>query len=52
MLVRHFPEWLPGMGFKTTAREWHAAVEEIVERPYAFVQQEMVRDFLIAKEMK
>jgi len=34
--VRHIPEWLPGGGFKKTAREVDKHVQEIIEKPLAF----------------
>ncbi|KAG1874761.1 cytochrome P450 [Suillus subalutaceus] len=35
------PEWLPGAGFKRTAREWHESLEEMVAAPYKFVKDQM-----------
>ena len=32
---------MPGAGFKKTAREWHATMTELVERPMRFVKQQM-----------
>jgi len=34
--MRHIPEWLPGGGFKKTAREVEKHVQEIIEKPLAF----------------
>lgn len=39
---------MPGTAFKRTARAWHAMTMELVERPYAFVKQQMVRLFQIS----
>lgn len=39
--VRYVPEWIPGAGFKKTAKEWYATLMEVAERPLQFVKQEM-----------
>jgi hypothetical protein len=39
--VKYLPEGLPGMGFKRTARQWKQTLVDLVERPYAFVVQQM-----------
>ena len=41
--VAHVPDWFPGAGFKTKAKEWHATLEEMVQRPYQFVKDQMVQ---------
>lgn len=41
--VRHFPAWFPGMGFKTVARETAILVREMVDAPYEFVRESIVR---------
>lgn len=35
------PEWLPGTGFKQTARLWASQLREVTEKPYAFVKHQM-----------
>ncbi|KIY45954.1 cytochrome P450 [Fistulina hepatica ATCC 64428] len=35
------PEWVPGAGFKVTARSWKATLYEMVDRPYNFVIQQL-----------
>lgn len=42
-VLRELPEWLPGMGFMKTARRWAADTLEMVEAPYKFTVQQMVR---------
>jgi hypothetical protein len=39
--VRYLPDWAPGTGFKETARHWKRIVLDTVEKPYAFVKQQM-----------
>jgi hypothetical protein len=39
--VKYLPAWLPGAGFKRTAQAWKANLENVVEKPYAFVRQQM-----------
>lgn len=42
-VLRSLPEWLPGMGFMETARRWAVDTLEMVEAPYKFTLQQMVR---------
>ena len=44
-IVRYLPDWLPGTGFKKTAKAWKEKLNEVVERPYAFVKHQMVKTF-------
>ncbi|KAL0580912.1 hypothetical protein V5O48_001106 [Marasmius crinis-equi] len=39
--LRHIPEWLPGAGFKRTARDWASTLQEMVEKPYDYVKQQI-----------
>lgn len=39
--LRHFPEWLPGMGFKATARAMKTQLLQTAEQPYEYVRQQM-----------
>ncbi|PFH50869.1 hypothetical protein AMATHDRAFT_60362 [Amanita thiersii Skay4041] len=39
--LRHLPDWFPGAGFKQVAKEYRATLEEMVERPFQFVKQQM-----------
>ena len=39
--MRQLPEWVPGTGFKKLARQWGAELNTVVEKPYAFVKQQM-----------
>jgi hypothetical protein len=39
--VKHVPGWFPGAGFKRTAQEWKKNLENVVDKPYAFVRQRM-----------
>ncbi|KAH7308648.1 putative cytochrome P450 oxidoreductase OrdA-like protein [Stachybotrys elegans] len=41
--LKHLPEWMPGTGFKQTAREWGGALTQVTERPYAFVKHQMAQ---------
>lgn len=40
-LLKYMPEWMPGSGFKSTARAWGADFQEIAERPYDFAKEQM-----------
>ncbi|KAI0064828.1 CyP450 monooxygenase [Artomyces pyxidatus] len=39
--LRHFPEWLPGMGFHALAREFARLGHVMVHRPFEFVKERM-----------
>jgi hypothetical protein len=39
--VRYLPEWLPGTGFKRTAREMALQLAKCTDQPYQFVKQQM-----------
>lgn len=39
--VRYLPEWMPGAGFKKTAREFKATLTELVEKPLRFAKKQM-----------
>ncbi|KAK4937903.1 hypothetical protein LTR10_021544 [Elasticomyces elasticus] len=39
--LRHLPEWFPGAGFKRTAKHWNHTVEQVVEAPHKFVQNQI-----------
>lgn len=42
-LVRFLPDWIPGTGFKKTARRWYKTLMEMGDVPYRFVQNQMVK---------
>ncbi|KAI0065754.1 cytochrome P450 [Artomyces pyxidatus] len=39
--LRHLPEWLPGMDFKSLARHGRVLAEEVVNGPFNFVKEAM-----------
>ncbi|KAF9652712.1 cytochrome P450 [Thelephora ganbajun] len=39
--LRRLPEWMPGAGFLKKARAWRAKIEELVDKPYEFVQESL-----------
>ncbi|KAI5118227.1 hypothetical protein M0805_000723 [Coniferiporia weirii] len=39
--LRFIPDWVPGMGFKETAREWNKVTMDFINKPYAFVKHQM-----------
>lgn len=41
-IVQYVPEWVPGAGFQTTAREWKAEVLAMVDQPHQWVKEQMV----------
>ncbi|KLO18912.1 cytochrome P450 oxidoreductase OrdA-like protein [Schizopora paradoxa] len=40
--VQYVPDWMPGAGFKRTAKYFKETVTELVERPFAFVKHQML----------
>ncbi|OJK03520.1 hypothetical protein ASPACDRAFT_49667 [Aspergillus aculeatus ATCC 16872] len=39
--LRLVPDWIPGMNFKTVARDWRNNLTRMTELPYAFVRHKM-----------
>lgn len=39
--LRYLPEWMPGAGFKKTAREWRKIADDVADVPYAAVRRQM-----------
>lgn len=41
--LRYVPAWVPGAGFQTIAKEYRQAFNDMVELPFAFARQLIVR---------
>ena len=41
--LRYIPEWFPGGGFHTIAREWRHTLIDMTEKSYEYVIDQMVR---------
>lgn len=41
--LRYLPEWVPGAGFKKTARIWRQNAEDVADLPYAAVRRQMAK---------
>ncbi|KAH6994765.1 cytochrome P450 [Fusarium venenatum] len=39
--LRYLPDWIPGAGFKRLARQWASELNDVAEKPYAFVQHQI-----------
>ncbi|KAF8184805.1 cytochrome P450 [Pholiota molesta] len=39
--LQYLPEWMPGTGFKRSARKWKRKMEEFVDAPYEYVRSSM-----------
>ncbi|KEY72664.1 hypothetical protein S7711_09162 [Stachybotrys chartarum IBT 7711] len=39
--LKYLPDWLPGMSFKQTGKEWNLINQLVVNIPYSFTRQEM-----------
>ncbi|GAB1312809.1 O-methylsterigmatocystin oxidoreductase [Madurella fahalii] len=42
--LRYLPDWVPGTGFKQTARQWKKDCDEVMDVPADFVVQQMARN--------
>jgi hypothetical protein len=42
LTVAYVPDWFPGAGFKIKAKQWRATLDEMVQKPYQFVKDQMV----------
>ena len=45
-ILRHVPEWIPGAGFRTKAREGKTLAHGILENPFKVAKDLIVREFL------
>lgn len=41
--LRYLPEWMPGAGFKKTAKIWRKHLKSSIEDPYTFVKEQMTK---------
>ncbi|EEU37635.1 uncharacterized protein NECHADRAFT_53484 [Fusarium vanettenii 77-13-4] len=41
--LRYLPDWVPGTGWKRTARQWAAELHNVTEKPYAFVKHQIAQ---------
>ncbi|KAJ5766545.1 uncharacterized protein N7511_004161 [Penicillium nucicola] len=39
--LKYVPSWIPGAGFKRTAKAWKKNLETVADQPYAFVKLQM-----------
>ncbi|KAI1745050.1 cytochrome protein [Xylaria scruposa] len=39
--LKYVPEWMPGTGWKKTARQWRATLKEVSEKPLLFAQRRL-----------
>jgi hypothetical protein len=39
--LKHIPAWVPGAGFKRTAKEWNDTLDDMVETPYKLTKRQM-----------
>ncbi|TDL20089.1 cytochrome P450 [Rickenella mellea] len=40
-ILRYIPDWMPGAGFKRTAKKWYQTVKDLTDKPHAFVRRQM-----------
>ncbi|KPM39026.1 O-methylsterigmatocystin oxidoreductase [Neonectria ditissima] len=39
--LRHVPDWVPGTSFKRIARQMRSDLQDVVDKPYAFVKEQL-----------
>ena len=49
-ILKHMPEWMPGVGFKRKAREWKKLSLAMLERPYKDAKSRIVSDQINIKK--
>jgi hypothetical protein len=42
--VKYVPEWMPGAGFKTKAKEWRKLSQAMINVPYDMVKEKFVSE--------
>lgn len=42
-ILKYVPEWMPGAGFQTKAREWKKLARAMVEVPFTAAKRNLVR---------
>ena len=45
-ILKRVPEWMPGAGFQTRAREAKGIAHKILENPFKIAKDHIVREFL------
>jgi len=40
--LKYVPEWMPGAGFKTKAKEWRKLSQAMINVPYNMVKEKFV----------
>ncbi|KAF5007397.1 hypothetical protein FDECE_6283 [Fusarium decemcellulare] len=41
--LRHVPDWVPGTSFKRVARQMGSDLQNVIDKPYSFVKEQMSR---------
>lgn len=51
-LVSHIPSWAPGASFKRRAQGWAVTFDNMVERPFAWIKEQLVRFSYFMSQIK
>ena len=46
-ILKYVPSWFPGAGFQRRAARWKEAVNTMVEKPFRYVQEELVQVYFL-----
>ena len=46
-ILKHVPSWFPGAGFQRKAAHWRAVNVSLVENPFRYVKEQLVRDLFL-----
>ena len=42
-ILKYVPSWFPGAGFQKKAARWREAINTMAEKPFHYVQEQLVR---------
>ena len=42
-ILKYLPSWFPGAGFQRKAAHWREAVKTMAEKPFRYVQEQLVQ---------
>ena len=46
-LLKYVPSWVPGAGFQKTAARWKAALVDMIEKPFQYVKEQLVKNLFL-----
>ena len=43
-ILKYVPSWFPGAGFQKKAAHWREVNSSVIEKPFLYVKEQLVRD--------